>query len=477
MKETVRFGTEGWRAMIARSFTFNNVQIFAQAVSDYILHAHAENKTIIIGYDTRFLADKFALEMAYIFNKNKIKVFFSERDVPVPAVAFSVLQKKTAGAVMITASSFSYDYCGIKFIPSYAGPAEPKIINYIERLLEVYEKSYEYDNDLQVDHELFNKFDPMEDYLDYVKKFVDLDKIQDAQLNLIINPMFGTGRGYLESILEEICSQVIVINDHVDCCFGGKKPDPYEKNLEEDKRLVLENGFDLAISLDGDADRIGVIDKNGNFINPNQIMTLLMYHLISNRSFTGKVVKSVSSTRMLDKLCELFGISMIQTPVGFKFICEKMRESDVIIGGEESGGISIKGYLPEKDGILAALLIIELVAYEGKTLSEILEELHLKTGQFHSRRIDIELDGKEKMVLDYFQKIGVFTLRGEKSSGKKQFDGMMYDYSDTWLYVRTSGNRELLRMYFETSKFSELDAIELELKNIVEKIIKREVCV
>ncbi|MCK5685589.1 phosphoglucomutase/phosphomannomutase family protein [bacterium] len=478
MKETVRFGTEGWRAMIARSFTFNNVQIFAQAVSDYILDAHSENKTIIVGYDTRFLADKFAHEMACVFTKNKIRVFFSERDVPVPSVAFSVIQKKTAGAVMITASSFSYEYCGIKFIPSYAGPAEPKIIKHIEKLLEFNESSYEYDSNLQLDYELFSKFDPMEDYLDYVKKFVDLDKIQEAQMNIVINPMYGTGRGYLESILEEICSQVIVINDHVDCCFGGKKPDPGEHNLEEDKRLVLENGFDLGISLDGDADRIGVIDKNGVYINPNQVMSLLLYHLISNRSFTGKVVKSVSSTRMLDRLCELFGVPLIHTPVGFKYISEKMRESDVIIGGEESGGLSIKGYLPEKDGILAALLVVELVAYEGKSLSEIMEELQKKTGYFYSRRVDIELDGNEKFVLDYFQNTDAFTLRGEKAIGKKQFDGVMYNYSDgTWFYVRTSGNRELLRMYFETSEFSELDNIELELKNIVQKIIKREVCV
>lgn len=478
MREDIRFGTDGWRAMIAKSFTFRNVQIFAHAVADYVLDHFPENKSIIIGYDNRFLAEQFALEMSCVLNSKGIRVYFTDKAVPVPSVTFSVLNRKTAGGLMITASSLSYQYCGVKFIPCYAGPADEKTVSILEKRVKELDKDYIYDSEISNCPDLFEKFDPVEDYLDFVKTFIDLDRIQEAQLNVVVNPMYGTGRGCLESILEGVCSQLIVINDQIDCLFGGINPDPVEDNLREDKRIVLENGFDIALSLDGDADRVGVIDRNGKFITPNQVVTLLLHHLVTNRGFCGKVVKSVSTTRMLDRLCEVLDLELEQTPVGFKYISEKMRESEVIIGGEESGGISIKGYFPAKDGILAALLLVEMVAQERRSISEILDEIQSKTGYFFSRRMDLDLDGKEKSVLEYLLKGYELNLSGRMIPGKRVFDGQLYELSDNaWIYIRQSGTRGILRIYLETSDILELDNLESELKKVVDKIICSEVCV
>ena len=462
----IKFGTDGWRDVIARNFTFSNVRIVANSVAKYINTYHKENPVLIVGYDTRFLAEHFAREVVSVLNANNIEVFLTNRETPTPVTAFSVLVKKASGAIMLTASHNPPEYLGIKFIPWYAGPATPDITSKIEEFID------ENSPIPETTRELVEIFDPMPEYISEIKKIINFQKVKEAQLKLVINPLYGTGRGYLENLLNDIAKEIIVINNYRDCLFGGGMPEPAEEFLNEQKRILLENEYDLGLALDGDADRFGVLDRDGSYINPNELISLLLYHLVKNKSYTGKVVRTVATTHLIDLIAEKLGVEVIEVPVGFKYVGKQMREQEIIIGGEESGGISIKGHIPEKDGILADMLAVEMVAYEKKSLRDCLKEIFSEVGEVYTKRINLKISENEnkQKIIDYF-KNDPPKLEGKSCEEINTMDGVKCIYEkNLWFMVRPSGTEPVIRVYIEAQSKEVLKNIEETVLDIINSI-------
>ena len=355
----IKFGTDGWRDLMYDRFNLPNVRLVVQAIADYTLAHNGQERGVVVGYDARFFSDFFATEAAAVLTANGIKVFLGERDLPTPVVAFAVKQQQAFGAIMFTASHNPPEYNGIKFIPEYAGPASLEITKEIEANLAKLAEGQK-PVLLTANNSLLVKLDPTQDYLSRLHELVDTEAISKAGLEIYVDPMYGSGRGFLSKLLSEC--RVTEIHGQRDPLFGGFLPDPQGKYLGELMALVRKGNNALGLATDGDADRFGIVDSDGTFLTPNQVITLLLFHLIKVRGYTGVVARSVSTTHMIDRLGELYGVKTLETPVGFKYIGELMRTKSVIIGGEESGGLSIQGHLPEKDGVLAGALIAEMRA-------------------------------------------------------------------------------------------------------------------
>lgn len=474
MVKPIKFGTDGWRAIIAQEFTFDNVEIVTKAIIGYIKGAYDPSKPVIIGYDTRFLADKFAKHSAEILNNHGINVLVTKEDAPTQVVAFSAKNLCSAGALMFTASHNPPEYCGIKYIPDYAGPATPDITDVIVenvRKIQNGDESFLHSASIKGKTEFFN---PEKAYFDWVKKLVDLPKIKNAGLKIFYDPLYSTGRRYFDGLLEEAGCEVTVIHNHVDPLYGGGMPEPREKFLGELINLVKENPPSLGFSTDGDADRFGVIDEKGRYITPNEVIAILFRHLIKNRRRSGSVVKTVATSQMIDKIAEKYGIKVHETAVGFKYIGQIMRNEEVIIGGEESGGLSIWGHIPEKDGVVANLSILEAVAYENKPLYEIVDDMNREIGaNFINYRLDLRLKEETKLAaMDMFNNNSPSEVAGLKVSSVNKLDGVKFYLEDnnSWILVRPSGTEPLLRIYFETDSNSKLDALVNDIKSLVEKL-------
>jgi phosphomannomutase len=437
------FGTDGWRAIISDEFTFDNVRKVARSIASYLINHKLASKPLIISYDARFLADKFAEEVVRVMEKAGISCLFTERDTPTPVVAWEVKDKKAAGAVMLTASHNPPEYCGIKFIPDYAGPAEEKITREIEQ--GITGNSWE----KQGVAGKAERFEPRERYLKYIESFVDPSIMRRAKLKVIVDPLHGAGRGYLAKLLQGLGCRVEEIHGWRDVLFGGRNPEPAEENLGELKNKVREDGAVLGLSMDGDADRFGVVDENGKFYAANQIIPLLLDYLVKERGYTGVAVRSVATSHLLDRVAALHKIELFETPVGFKHIAGLMREKEVIIGGEESGGLSIKGHIPEKDGILANLMVVEMLARRKNKLSYCWGELINRVGEVFNLKINLHLGDEQKNALmaklkDHPPGIGVSKIN--------TIDGIKIIYADgSWVLARPSGTEPLVRIYAESS--------------------------
>ncbi|HEY9766618.1 MAG TPA: phosphoglucomutase/phosphomannomutase family protein, partial [Chroococcales cyanobacterium] len=364
----IKFGTDGWRDIIAENFTFPNVRLVARAIAEYVKDSYSDDRPVVIGYDTRFLARDFATTVAEVLEGAGIKALLSKRDVPTPVIAFAARNLNTAGAVMITASHNPPQYCGIKYIPDYAGPATKEIT---DRIVANVERLQKEGNQGEEGHFSIETFDPMPEYLADLRGKVDFEVIRKANLKVVFDPLYGTGRGYADVLLAEAGCQVDSIHAFVDPLFGGGMPEPNPRYLGDLRERILKTGADLGLATDGDADRFGVMDEGGNYFTPNQVIALLLRHLVKNRGAKGSVVRTVATTHLIDRIAAHYGLLVHETPVGFKFVGEWMRKEAVVIGGEESGGLSVLGHIPEKDGILADLLVAEMVAVEGKPLSAI----------------------------------------------------------------------------------------------------------
>lgn len=463
----IKFGTDGWRAVISDEFTFENVRAVAQAIAGYVNDNKLANKGVIVGYDTRFLAEHYAEETVKVLHNNGIPCLMTERDTPTPVVAFSVKDRKSGGAVMITASHNPPQYCGMKFIPEYAGPAFSKITDSIEKHLKS-GRSTVSKASLKIE-----RFNPMNRYMKHLEEIVDLDAIKKAKLKVAYDPLWGTGREYLDRILQEFGCEVAMINGYRDVLFGGITPEPIGEHLKELRALVVKDGRSAGLSTDPDADRFGIVDEKGAYISANDVIATLFAYLVEVRGETGSVVRSVATTHMIDAIADHHGIKVHETPVGFKYIAQIMLKEQVIIGGEESGGLTISSHIPEKDGILANLLICEMIARLQKPLSQIINDVAEKHGYFCNRRVNLNLTpALKESLMDLLEKEPPVKAAGVKLSHVSKIDGIKMVFEDkSWILARPSGTEPKIRIYYENSSENKLKNMVSDFESFISSVI------
>lgn len=471
----IKFGTDGWRAIIARDFTFENCRLVAQGIAGFLSGSELKKRGIVIGYDNRFMAEDFAAECARVLVGNGIKVHFFRKAAPTPLVAFAIRHLDAGGAIMITASHNPSRYCGIKFIPQYAGPALPEETEAIEAEIQKVQESgkvYELDTGDAAQLDLFQEIDLDREYSRHLLELVHREAFAGHKLKVVIDPMYGAGAGYLEQLLGELGCEVRSINSYRDPLFGGSMPEPVDDLLSDLKRAVTSYEADVGLALDGDADRFGLVDEEGQFISANRFMYLLLDYLLKTRTFRGPVCRTLATTHMLDRVARKHGLQVIETPVGFKYVGQALREKGCILGGEESGGLSIFGHVPEKDGILACLLAAEMLAGSGKTFSELEQDFMGRYGTAFSRRTDLRVTEEERdIIADRLQEYQPVSVAGAKVQAIDRREGTRISLEDgSWVLVRASGTEPLFRVYVEAASQGQLADIEkailadLELK-------------
>ncbi|MBL8163030.1 MAG: phosphoglucomutase/phosphomannomutase family protein, partial [Anaerolineae bacterium] len=454
----IRFGTDGWRAVIADTFTFDNLRLIAQAVADWVNAEHSGDKPpeVVIGYDTRFLSDRFAAEAARVMAGNGVVAWLTRTDAPTPAISYNVKEKGANAGIVITASHNPPRYNGFKLKAAYGGSATADECAQVEKQLERMEQSGRGPNlmDLEraVEAGLIRRFDPSWSYYQHLSTLVDLDTISQGELNIVADAMWGAGRGAFTSILSRSRCHVSEIRGVLNPGFGGIHPEPIARYLNELVAAVQRSQADVGLATDGDADRIGAIDAQGNFIDPHTVFALVLHHLLENRGLRGDVVKTVSTTLMIDSLCDKYNLKLHETPVGFNHIADLMMRNDILMGGEESGGISIRGHIPEGDGILMGLLLLEVMAQKGAPLHEIVADLQANFGPALYDRIDVQLAYPlpKKQMVERLVNAAPGQVAGETISRVDTLDGAKFYLADhSWLLIRPSGTEPMLRIYAE----------------------------
>ncbi len=446
----IRFGTDGWRAVISEEFTYANVRVVAQAIADYVLDTAGGQPLIVIGYDTRFLSDKYAGECAGVLAANGIKVLLADRVTPTPALSFAVKDCRAAGGIMITASHNPYQYNGIKYKAGYGGSALPDIIAQIEARLNCQSPKVMTPAEA-VSRGLVQYFNGEEAYCRQLRCLVDLQKITRAGHRVVIDPMHGAGAGFIKRLLAAEGMEVVEVRGECNPLFGGVNPEPIRPNLQVLVEAVTAAKAHAGFATDGDADRVGAVDANGEFVNSHIIYALLLRYLIRERKWTGGVVKTFSTSQMIDKLAARFEIPVFETPIGFKYICELFLQEDILLGGEESGGIGFKNHIPERDGILCSLLLMELMAAYDKPLHEIIDEMMQEIGYHYYDRADLHLlpEAKAK-AMQALQEKPPKMIAGVKVSEVLTLDGRKFMLADgSWLLFRASGTEPVVRVYAE----------------------------
>lgn len=460
----IAFGTSGWRGILCEDFTFDNIKVVIQAIADHIKAGPEQDKGLLVGYDSRFMGDRFAREAARVLCGAGLKTFLCNRDTPTPVISFEVLRRGTAGAINFTASHNPPEYNGVKFSPSWGGPALPETTRDIEQranamLGAVCCREMALDEAVRSGH--LEEIDPRAAYLADLEHKVDFAAI--ASLGPIaVNPLYGTARGYLDEPLTSRGIDIRLLNAHRDPYFGGFPPEPAEKYIQDFIGLVKKDpAIKLGIATDGDADRFGIIDEDGTYIEPNYIIALLLDYLVRVRGIQGGVARSVATSHLIDAVAAHHGIQVYETPVGFKYIGELISQDKIVIGGEESAGLTIRGHVPEKDGILACFLVAEMVAREGLSVRAQLERLYARVGRYLTRRENITLSpaleeafpDKLRAAPDRFAGLAVkelITLDGNKF--------IMEDGS--WLLFRKSGTEPVVRLYVEAADEVRLQALQ-----------------
>ena len=449
----IRFGTDGWRAVVGKDFNEENVALVTNAIGKYIFDNFGIYKPVIVGYDPRNMAKEYSMLCAEILSGVGFKVYYSDKVLPTPVLAYNA-RHLDACAVMFTASHNPPEYLGMKFIPDYAGPATGEITDEITANLG---KSI-----VKCVKGKLIYTDFSGNYFKHIRSLIDFQKIKDFAPHIIFDGLYSSSIGYFDKLLSMRGIEYDSIHMYHDPNFGGGMPEPKPQYMTEMINYIKRHEKYVGFANDGDADRFGVIAENGEYVTPNEIIGILLMHLIKNKKLKGPVVKTVAASLMLDILAEKLGVAVIETPVGFKHVGEAMRKYNPVIAGEESGGLSIQGHIPEKDGILANLLILEAMAYENKSLLQLQNELHKFTGcSFINTRVDKRLDNLDevKPVLEEFSKMD--EIAGFKISKKDFKDGVKLYLEDgrTWVLVRPSGTEPLLRIYIESDSQNKIDKI------------------
>ncbi len=455
---SIKFGTDGWRAVISDTFTFNNLRLVAQAIADYVRNegSNGREPEVVIGYDTRFLSDRYATEVARVMAGNSIVAWLTRADAPTPAVSYSVVEKKAAAGVMITASHNPPRYNGVKLKSAYGGSASPQQARRVEHYLEEAEAQARGPNimDYQraMDQGLIRRFDPAWAYYEHLGRLVNLDVISNGELRVVADAMYGSGRGSFAGMLSRTRCHVHEIRNEMNPGFGGIHPEPIAKYLNALVAAIQTHHADVGLATDGDADRIGAVDAQGNFVDPHHIFALALRYLVEKRGWTGMVIKTVSTTMMVDRLAAKYGLPLKETPVGFNHIADYMLQGDVLIGGEESGGLSIRGHIPEGDGVLMGLLLLEIIADAGVPLHELVADIQRVAGPVHYARTDLRL----RHPVDKGEMVARLTngapahIGGVAVQQVDTLDGVKYRLvDDSWLLIRPSGTEPVLRVYAE----------------------------
>ncbi len=454
----IKFGTDGWRAVTGKDFNEENVRTVTKAIGKYVFDNFGLDKKIIVGYDPRNMAFEFASMTAEQLAGYGFNVLLSDKIIPTPVLAYNA-KHLNACAVMFTASHNPPEYLGIKFIPDYAGPATSDITDELMYNLDVPFKSSGSGS--------LTKYNFARDYFAHIEKLIDFEKIKEFDKNIIFDGLYAASIGYFDKLLDTFGIKYDSLHMFHDVNFGGGMPEPKPKYLKELIEKVKQTPNSVGFANDGDSDRFGVINENGEYVSPNEIIAILLMHLKKHKNYSGSIVKTVGASLLLNKVAEKLGVEVVETAVGFKHVGEAMRKFNPIIGGEESGGLSIQGHIPEKDGILANLLILEAMAYENKALVDLQKELYNFAGcKFYNDRIDKRLDNVEEikpLLETYKNKTSVGNFKVIKSDTK---DGvkLYFDDNSSWMLIRPSGTEPLLRIYFESDSKEKLEKLKEQVK-------------
>jgi phosphomannomutase len=484
----IHFGTDGWRAVISDTFTYNNLRMVAQAIADAVASDHWDKSgnggqvpdpnKIVVGFDTRFLSDRYAVEVARVLSANGFTVLLAQSDAPTPAVSYAIKHYHAIAGVMITASHNAPRYNGVKLKAAFGGSALPEQCRRVEVYITDNEQRARGPNLMEFEKAreltLIQKFNPLTAYFDHLRTLIDCDIIAEEPQRLVVDSMYGSGRGVIKSFLQGSGCEVAEIRGEMNPGFGGVHPEPIAKYLGPLASAISSGMGNFGLSTDGDADRIGAMDERGNFVDPHKIMALALKYLVEKRGMSGSVVRTVSTTRMIDRLAKRYGLPVRETPVGFNHIADYMMSEDVLIGGEESGGISFKGHIPEGDGPAMGLLLVEMVAASRKTLYEMVCDLLEDVGPAFYERKDLRLSrpvAKAEMT-DFLTKQAPAEIGGEKLAEIGKRDGIKYILADdSWLLIRPSGTEPVLRVYAEGRTPEMVKAMLLYGEQVAETVV------
>lgn len=459
---SIKFGTSGWRGIIAEDFTFPNARLVCQAIANYLQQAGLASKGVVIGYDTRFRSKAFAGAAAEVMAGNSIVSYFTNRDCPTPVVSFAIRVGRRAGGINITASHNPAEYNGLKFSPATGGPAPEDVTKPIETMANSLDPAAVKRLSLEQAREkgLVVDIDPRQDYFQHLKTLVDTEVLRQAGLKVVVDVLYGTGRDYLDAFLKQAGVQVELLHGWRDPYFGGHRPEPSAEFLTELSRRIPAAGAHLGLAVDADADRFGVMDAAGEYHEANEILGLLLDYLIRTRGWEGGVARSVASTHLVDRVAKLYGRPVFETKVGFKYLGPYITSDQAIMVGEESEGFSMKSHLPEKDGILACMMVAEMVASTGKGIPELLADLFSRVGPVYNRRLNFSLapEAKERLMVSLKQAPATFA--GLPVKQHITLDGHKYLLADgSWVCFRPSGTEPVVRFYFEASSPEELEKL------------------
>jgi alpha-D-glucose phosphate-specific phosphoglucomutase len=456
MPSAIKFGTDGWRAIIAEDYTYANVRICAQAAAELIQAEGRADAGLVVGYDTRFGSEGFAAAVAEVCGANGVRVLLTKTAVPTPVVSFCVVDQQAGGGVVVTASHNPGTYNGFKYKPDYGGSASPEVVAALEERIE---RIWANDSvkrqplDELLESGRVSYIDPTEAYLKRVRDLVDLSQVRDAGLTIVADAMHGAGAAYYDRLLSGGKSRIVGIRQERNPAFPGINPEPITPNLGALAAAIERERADVGLATDGDADRVGVMDEQGTFINQHQVFALLFLYLLEVRGMRGPAVRSVTSSTMVDTLGKQYGVEVFETPVGFKYIGPLMTEKGAIIGGEESGGFGFKGHIPERDAIVSGAFLLDLMVKLGRPMSGVIRYLQAKVGAFYYDRVDIHFDPEQRQAIEQrVSEAKVGALDGSPVTSVSTIDGYkVFSEDGSWLLIRFSGTEPLLRIYTETT--------------------------
>jgi phosphomannomutase len=472
---TIHFGTDGWRGVMSDTFTFHNLRLVTQAIADAVASGEwldgwqgdaPDPRHMVVGFDTRFLSDRFAVEAARVLAANGYRVALTMADVATPALSLAVRERKAVAGLMITASHNAPRYNGLKLKAAYGGSALPEQCRRVEVYLNDNEARGRGPNlmefELARESGLLERFNPTPGYFDHLRRLIRFDQIAENPQHVVVDSMFGSGRGQIKGILQGTGCEVTEIRGEMNPGFGGIHPEPIARYLGPLAGAIAAGQGALGLATDGDGDRIGAMDGRGQFVDPHRILCLALRYLVEGRGWRGRVVKTVSTSHMVNRLCDRYGLELIETPVGFNHIADVMLEGDFLLGGEESGGMSFRGHVPEGDGILMGLLLLEIVAAGRVPLEGLVDDLLSQVGPAHYARLDERLArpiSKERMVERLTAEAPV-ELAGQEVREVRSLDGVKFVMADdSWLLIRPSGTEPVLRIYAEAPEKEQVEAL------------------
>ncbi len=457
----IKFGTDGWRAIIGDTYTFENLKIVSQAVADYL----GAGKKAAVGFDSRFMSGEFAGICADVLCSNGIDVVLSDRPMPTPALSYTVKTRKLDLGVMITASHNPPEYNGFKIKLPSGGAAGPEVTAAVEGLMGKSPVKENIPTQAKISKENLTGA-----YVKFMRSYIDLKKIKNKKFKVLVDCMYGSGDGLIAEVLKGSKIRIEIMHNEFNPSFGGTRPEPLEENLGQLKERVKKEKFDLGIALDGDADRIAAVAPTGVFIHPQKILGLLALHLNQDRGLSGGVVKTICGSNMIDNIAAELGIKLHETPVGFKYISALMESDDIVAGGEEAGGMGVKNYIPERDGSMAGLLLLEMMVYRNKNMLKILNETEKRFGKYFYVRSDLKLEGFIKLEKGLMPG----ELLGKKVVEIKDYDGIKLLCEDSsWLMFRGSGTEPLMRIYAEAKSLSRASKLLKLGEDIIARLPKQ----